>query len=166
MGILRDYKCAEHGYFESFNPICPSGCVENVLVVHLKAVGIKSRRTKKSDQTLKNLAADFGMSDIKSTREGDNQAGYYTRNNAGKGEEVRIQSYKEAQSKKESRPGDLAIWGGKGNMNMQSLLAGRAVQSVRGEPIGFNPKDAGNLTGPKAASLMNDHEGLTIKANK
>jgi hypothetical protein len=36
-------------------------------------------------------------------------------------------------------------------------------QSIKGEPVGMNPKDAGNLTGPRAASYTADHENLAIK---
>jgi hypothetical protein len=154
--ILKDHKCPEHGYFESYVPECPHGCTEGIKVVFLKAPGLKSDKTKKNDQTLKNLASDFQMSNIKSTREGENQAGYYTRN---------LQAPKEVQqAMKEARPGDAAIWGGgmKG-LNMQSILTGGAARPVRDESVGFNPKDVGNLTGPKAASYIPDHEGLKIK---
>ena len=33
MAVLNDYKCAEHGFFEGFEPVCPDGCTENVHVV-------------------------------------------------------------------------------------------------------------------------------------
>jgi hypothetical protein len=149
--ILRDYKCDEHGFFESDVPVCPHGCTDSVFAVYLKAPGLKSDRTKKADDTLKGLASDFNMTDIKSTREGEHQTGYLARNAS-------------EEAKREPRPGDNAIWGGgfKG-LNMQNILAGRAVQSIHGESVGLNPKDAGNLTGPKAASYMQDHEGLAIK---
>lgn len=151
--ILRDYKCDEHGFFESDQPVCPQGCTDSVFAVYLKAPGLKSDRTKNADQTLQNLASDFNMTDIKSTREGEHQTGYLARNAA-------------PEAKREPRPGDAAIWGGgfKG-LNMQNILSGRAVQSIHGEPVGINPKDTGNLTGPKAASYMADHESLSIKSD-
>jgi hypothetical protein len=42
----------------------------------------KTGRTKRNDNNLKQLAADFGMTDIKSVKEGESQQGYLTRNNA------------------------------------------------------------------------------------
>ena len=48
-------------------------------------------------------------------------------------------------------------------MNMGSILGGNQFRSVAGESVGFNPKAAGNLTGPKAASYIADHENLTVK---
>jgi hypothetical protein len=142
--ILKDHKCPEHGFFEGYEPVCPQGCTEGVKVVFLKAPAYKSDRTKNSDKTLTKLAKDFQMTDIKSTREGDNQAGYYTRNN------------------KEPRPGDSAIWGGGAGMNMQSILGG-AIRPVRDEAVGVRPNQVGNLTGPRAASYVQDHENLKIK---
>ena len=157
--ILHDYKCPEHGYFEAYAAICPEGCEEGVMIVHLQAPGFMSDKTKGSDKNLKQLAMDFNMTNIKSTREGDSQAGYYTRKNAEVPKEVA-----EAQQVQEGRPGDAAIWGGgmKG-LNMQSILSGRAVQSIHGEPVGIKPKEAGNLTGPRVASYTADHENLAIK---
>ena len=91
------------------------------------------------------------MSDIKSTREGDTQAGYHHHQVPAEPQE------------REARPGDAAIWGGNfQNINMQAALAGQVAKSVRGESVGVNPKDAGNLTGPKAASYIADHENLAI----
>lgn len=146
--ILRDYKCEEHGYFESYHPECPvEGCDAEVYMVLLKAPGIISDRTKGADSTLKGLASDFNMTNIKSTREGEAQSGYYTRNNA--------------PEPREPRPGDAAIWGGSSKYNMQSIMAG-AIKPIRDEAVSLNPKAAGNFTGPKAASYMADHQNLKI----
>jgi len=41
-------------------------------------------------------------------------------------------------------------------------MSGGAVRPVRDESVGFRPQDAGNLTGPKAASYMQDHENLKV----
>jgi len=82
MGILRDYYCDSHGIFEAWEPQCPmKHCKSEISVVHLKPVGTRSDKTKKADKTIKNLALDFGMTDIKSTKEGEHQTGYITRNN-------------------------------------------------------------------------------------
>ena len=148
MGVLHDYKCAEHGFFEGFEAVCPHGCTENVMIVYLQAPNLKSDRTKNADTTLDNLASDFKMTNIKSTREGDTQGNYLTRNNA--------------TAPVESRPGDAVMWGNAGRFNLQNVLQGGAVAPVRDEQVGFNPQQAGNLTGPKAASYIQDHENLKV----
>ena len=151
MSVLHDYLCESHGLFESYEPKCPiKFCTAELNMVFLKPVAVKSDKTKQADRNLRGLAQDFQMSDIKSTREGDTQAGYHHHNVP----EPEV---------KEARPGDAAIWGGNfQNINMQAALAGKVAQSVRGESVGVNPKDAGNLTGPKAASYIADHENLAI----
>jgi hypothetical protein len=151
MSVLHDYLCPSHGLFESYEPECPiKFCTAELNMVFLKPVAVKSDKTKQADRNLRGLAQDFQMSDIKSTREGDTQAGYHHHNVP----EPEV---------KEARPGDAAIWGGNfQNINMQAALAGKVAQSVRGESVGVNPKDAGNLTGPKAASYIADHENLAI----
>lgn len=152
--ILRDYKCETHGFFENWHPTCPAGC-EDVKQVYLRAPGIVSSRTRGTDATLKGLAKDFGMTDIKSTREGEYQAGFYTKQNQPQ------QPQQEAP--KEARPGDAAIWGGDNRFNMGNLLRGGAVRPIADESVGVRPQDVGNLTGPKTASYIADHENLTVK---
>jgi hypothetical protein len=50
---------------------CPMKlCKGELSKVFLKPVGLKSDKTKATDKNLKNLALDFGMTDIKSTRAG------------------------------------------------------------------------------------------------
>lgn len=151
MAILRSYSCPRHGVFDAWEAECPHGC-KDVTQVFTKAFAIKSQRTKNTDATLKGLASDFKMTNIKSTREGDHQEGYFTRNNAPppKGHEA---------------ANGGVLWGGGGRFDMGSALAGKAVSSVKGEAVGFNPKDMGNLTGPKAASYIQDHQGLKINAD-
>lgn len=151
--ILKDFKCVEHGYFEGYYPQCPQGCVDDIMRVYLKAPAFKSDRTKRTDKTVQNLATDFKMTDIKSTREGESQQGYFTRNNPKAPPAV-------AQS---GRPGDAAIWGGgfKG-LNMQSVIQGHAIRPVKDESVSVAPKDVANLTGPRAASYIADHENLAI----
>ena len=153
MGILRDYHCPTHGYFESFEAQCPmKKCDEEVSIVHLQPVGMKSDKTKHNDKTLNQLAIDFNMTDIKSTREGESQTGYLTRNNKEK--------------PKEERPGDAAIWGNAGGRwNVDSLVKGNGYRSINGESVGVNPKDLGNLTAPRTASYIADHDNLQINPN-
>jgi hypothetical protein len=157
--IIRDYKCSEHGYFEAYAPICPEGCEKTVMTVFLQAPGIVSAKTRKNDKTVRKLAEDYKMSDIKSTREGESQSGYYTRDNSAVPKEVA-----EAQQIRDARPGDSAIWGGGlNNLTMPSILKGGAIKPIRDEPVGFNPKSNTNLTGPRAASYVADHENLSVK---
>ena len=56
-------------------------CAEEVAIVYLQPVGMMSDGTKKNDKTINQLAMDFDMTNIKSTREGENQAGFFTRKN-------------------------------------------------------------------------------------
>ena len=151
MSVLHDYLCEEHGLFESYEPKCPMKfCKAELQMVFLKPVSLKSDKTKQADHHLKGLAEDFDMTDIKSTREGDTQAGMH--------------HHKLPPAEKEPRPGDSAIWGGNfQNINLQSALAGQVAKPVRDESVGVNPHNTGKLTGPKAASYIADHENLTVK---
>jgi len=153
MGILRDYHCPTHGYFESFEAQCPmKRCDEEVAIVHLQPVGLKSDKTKHNDKTINQLAIDFNMTDIKSVREGESQTGYLTRNNT--------------TESKEPRPGDAVMWGNVGGRyQLDSLVKGNGYRSINGEPVGVNPKDLGNLTAPKTASYIADHDNLQINSN-
>ena len=152
MAVLRSYQCVKHGYFDAWEAECPHGC-KKVTQVFLKPFSIKSDRTKGADKTLKGLASDFQMTDIKSTREGEFQTGYHTRNN------------KPELNKGHEAANGGVMWGGAGRFDMGSALAGKAVQSGNGEPAGFDPKNLGKLTGPRAASYQADHQGLKINAD-
>lgn len=71
MAILRDYECAAHGTFESFEPRCPAGCPDRyVKLVFLKPVGTRSRGTRVMDQQLRGLADDYKLPDIKNDKDG------------------------------------------------------------------------------------------------
>ena len=164
MAVINDYKCEKHGYFEARKPQCPmKGCAAEVMLVFLQAPSLVSERTKRNDKTVKQLAMDFDMSNIKSTREGENQAGFFTRKNKTSKKQLEHEKAAAEAKQREARPGDSARWGSKSGMNMGSILRGNQFRSVAGESVGFNPKDAGNLTGPKAASYIADHENLTVK---
>ena len=166
MAILRDYYCESHGVFEAWEPECPmKHCKATISIIHLKPVGMKSAKTAKTDKTLEGLAKDFGMTDIKSTREGEHQTGYLKRNNKLSDKEyaeaTAASEHFESQKQKEGRAGDAAIWGNGGNISMKSVLGGQ-FKSVAGESVGINPREAGNLTGPKPASYIPDHENLSV----
>jgi hypothetical protein len=140
MAVLRDYKCPTHGYFTAWEPKCEHGC-DDVAVVFLKAPTMRDSvvggRSKKNDTNIKQLAKDFNMTNIKSTREGEAQDGYLARNNAEKTAQEKAYEAEQAQ-----RRANGVIWGEAGRYSMQSMLAGGAVKSAMGEAVGFNPKDA------------------------
>ena len=182
MPVLKDFKCDHHGYFESRQPKCPmKGCTHEVFQVHLQAPGLVSAKTKFTDKSSKQLANEFGMSNIKSAREGENQAGYLTRNNKftekeyanaekfatrKRGNKDQLKKPPIPETPQEPRAGDNAIWGGAfQGMNMQSILAGRYSQSIKGESAGLTPSQAGITVGPRAdpSSSLRDPDNLQIK---
>jgi hypothetical protein len=78
MAVLKDYKCLAHGFFESWEPRCKHGCDgEAIRVAFLQPVGLRSDNTRHADTTMQGLAQEFGMSDIKSVREGEAQPPRY-----------------------------------------------------------------------------------------
>ena len=165
MAVLHDWKCPTHGYFESTEAKCyRKRCKQEVMKVFLQAPGIIGDRTKGIDKTAKQLAIDYNMTNIKSAKEGESQQGYYTRNN-----QTPTAPVESAAVRPEPRPGDSAIWGGQGQgMSMKSILSGKYSKPVgptlgkEAESAGINPRDAGNLTGPRAASYIPDHQNLQI----
>ena len=186
MAVKNDYKCDKHGYFESYKPQCPmKGCTDEVYVVFLQAPNLVSAKTRFTDKSTKQLAIEFGMSDIKTTREGEHQEGFLTKKNkftekeyeqaekfATRKKGVDKDKLKPAslppppQAPKEARPGDSALWGGGfQGLNMQSLLTGRGIQPVRDEQVGLTPSQAGINSGPKIdpSSTLRDPDNLTIK---
>jgi hypothetical protein len=122
-----------------------------------------SDKTKKNDKTIKQLAMDFDMTNVKSAREGENQAGFFTRKNKTSKKQLEKEAAAAAEQNRQPQPRDSVIWGGDNRYSMGNVLRGGAVRPVAGESVGFNPKDAGNLTGPKTASYIADHEQLKIK---
>jgi hypothetical protein len=166
MAILRDYYCESHGVFEAWEPECPmKHCKAPISIIHLKPVGTRSAKTAKTDKTLEGLAKDFDMTDIKSTREGEHQTGYLKRKNKLTDKEfaqaTEAMQANNSQKQQEGRVGDGALWGSGGNISMKSVLGGQ-FKSVMGESVGINPKETGNLTGPKPASYIPDHENLSV----
>ena len=167
MAILRDYYCTNHGIFEAWEPNCPMKlCKGEISVVHLKPVGTRSPKTSATDKNLKQLAIEYDMTDIKSTKAGEHQTGYMKRKNKLSDKQFAeatdaIQSQNQ-QQQKQTRPGDSVIWGGGGNINMKSVMGGQ-FKSVNGESVGINPKAAGDLQGPRTASYMADPDNLQVK---
>jgi hypothetical protein len=83
MAVVNDYKCPKHGYFESRKPQCPmKDCYEEVMVVFLQAPSAGLAQKPSSQTSLQsNSQWSSDMSDIKTTREGEHQTGFLTRNN-------------------------------------------------------------------------------------
>ena len=152
-GVLHDYECPTHGVFEARAPRkCPfKGCTEEITRVFLKAPGLKSDRTKQSDATMRQLAMDYRMTDVKSVREGESQAGFIAQHQTGRPAPA---------PPPESRPGDAVMWGSGGGFNLNSVLKGGAARSIAGESVGAAPKDVGIRSGPKTGSYVADHEKL------
>ena len=167
MAVLHDYYCETHGMFEAWEAKCPmKNCSSTISKVFLKPVGMKSDKTKATDKNMKNLALDFGMTDIKRTYEGEHQEGYLTRNNKLSkkqfAEATEAMVHNNNMQAAQARPGDSVIWGGGGNINMKSVMGGQ-FKSVAGESVGINPRDAGPMRGPTPGVVMNDHENLQVK---
>jgi len=192
MAVVNDFHCAKHGYFESRTPKCPmKGCNEEVMVVFLQAPNLVSAKTRFTDKSTKQLAMEFGMSDIKTTREGEHQEGFLAKKNkftekeyadaekfatrkkgVDKDKLKRQVPTPQAEAPREARPGDSAVWGGgmKG-MNMQSILAGQFSKPVgpslgkEPEAAGLTPSQAGINSGPRVdpSSTLRDPENLQIK---
>ena len=167
MAILRDYYCTNHGIFEAWEPECPMKlCKGEISVVHLKPVGTRSPKTSATDKNLKQLAIEYDMTDIKSTKAGEHQTGYMKRKNKLTdkqfAEATDAMQAQNQQQQKQSRPGDSVIWGSGGNISMKSVMGGQ-FKSVNGESVGINPKAAGDLQGPRTASYMADPDNLQVK---
>lgn len=138
MSVLHDYKCLAHGYFEAWGPECPHGCKgDSIQKVFLQAVGIKSDSTKRNDETLNNLANDYGMSDIHTPRGGESQMD---------------------ASKRQSNP--FAVqWAAPQSISNYNT-APIADESVNGLQLG---RETGKLQSLRPSVVMKDHENLSIK---
>ena len=166
MPVLHDYFCSEHGIFEAWEAKCPMKiCKGEISKVFLKPVGMKSDKTKSTDKNLKQLAIDYDMTDIKSTKEGEHQTGYMKRKNKLSDKQfAQATEAMQATQQQGPRPGYQVMWGGVGAINMKSVMGGK-YKPIADEPVGINPKSAGNLTGPRAGVIMNDHENLQVKTS-
>jgi len=139
MAVLKDYKCLAHGYFEAWEPLCPKGCDgEAIMVAFLQPVGLRSDTTKHSDTTMRGLAQDFGMSDIKSVREGEAQPPRF-------GQQPQQNPY-------------AVQWGN------PSQISGYDIRPIADESVnGLQLAQATGRIKPLAPSIVQrDHENLTI----
>lgn len=71
MAVLREFRCFAHDLaFESVeeNPRCPSGCSNKFVVQEFRTpVGIRSSGTRVMDEMGKQLADDYGLTDMRNT---------------------------------------------------------------------------------------------------
>ena len=140
--VVKEWRCAQHGFFEGTDPICPQGCEEDIMQVFLTPVAVKSSRTKKADKTLEQLALDYSMSDIKSVREGEAQPRRFP--------EKPVQAPTNPFAVQWGRPQSI------GNYNLGSI----AGENPNG--LAAVKQSGVQLTQPKAASYIADHENLKI----
>jgi len=73
VSVIKEFKCEQHGVFDSSHPICPAfGChSEKVERVFITPVGIKSEFVTRHEKGIKKLAAAYGQSDFKTARAGE-----------------------------------------------------------------------------------------------
>jgi hypothetical protein len=144
MSVVHDYKCPAHGFFESREPVCPSGCTD-VQMVFLQAVGVKSDSTKQADTTMRELAKDYGMSDIKSVREGEAQP----------------HALLNAKQKQMAQNPFAVQWGAPTNVGNYNL------NPIKDETVGglTAVRNSGvRLASPKPGVVTHDHENLKIQS--
>ena len=142
--VVKEWKCDEHGYFEGKEGICPNGCTEGINQVFLTPVAYKSDRSKGIDKTSRQLAMDFNMSDIKTVGEGERQP-------------PRFQ-----QPKQPDRPHmqNGVMWANPTSVGQYGIRS-VAGESVNG--LAALRESGAQLTKPRAASYIADHENLKIK---
>ena len=172
MSVLKDYMCTEHGVFESWEAKCPMKfCKGELSVIFLKPVGMKSEKTKSNDRNLKQLALEFDMTDIKSTKAGEHQEGYLKRKN--KLSDKEFEQAGEAMNHNNKMQEEQLIkqrlsgvnWGNGGNINLKSVMGGQ-FKPVADESVSVLPKSVGQFVPPKpGAGTQVDHEGLKINTS-
>jgi len=75
MAVIKEYFCKAHGHFEAIDAICPHGCsATSVERVFITAPGYPQKMGG-IDRTLKSLASDFNMTDMKHNSNGSISGG-------------------------------------------------------------------------------------------
>ena len=141
--VIKEWKCEEHGYFESDRPECPEGCTRGISQVFLTPVKYKSDRSKNIDKTTQQLALDYKMSYIKTVREGEAQPPRLA---------------KDQPTPDANRPTGV-MWGNPksiGNYNLSSIK-GETTNGLAAVKQG-----GVQLTKPRTASYIADHQNLKI----
>lgn len=127
MGVLREYRCFAHDLeFESTeaNPRCPAGCSRKFVVQEFRtAPSIRSGGTRVADVMQRQLAQDYGLTDMRNDKDGSSVMSS-TRSASG-------------GARQSAAEAPRAYWN-------PSLFPVRQGWAARGEqaPV-FNPKSAG-----------------------
>jgi hypothetical protein len=141
MAILRVYLCPKHGVSECFDdePRCRIKRCKADLQEMIASPAIIHRSTKRTDATVAQLAADYKMTDVKSTREGEAQKGGEQK---GKG----------------------VLWGQMGKVGLDQIVKGGPPRPIHDEPVGLQRREMGTLTGPldRGVIVRRDHENLKV----
>jgi hypothetical protein len=71
MAVVKEYRCAAHGPFEGTEQACPYGCPPRFVVREFRsAPAFQAKRTRNIDGTLRGIASDFGLTDMKNDPKG------------------------------------------------------------------------------------------------
>ena len=171
MGVLKDYMCSQHGVFEAREPKCPiKFCAGDLSVVFLQPVAIKSAKTKATDDNIKQLAIDFDMTNIKSTKEGQHQEGYLKRKNKlsdkefDQAGEAMAHNQKMEEEQLVNQRLSCAMWGNGGNISLGSVMKGQ-FKPVADEAVSVLPNQVAKFSAPVAGKgTLVDHENLQVKS--
>ena len=117
-GVIKEWRCLAHGHFEAVEPaVCPKGGCTTVERIFLTAPSIKNDNTKRADANLRQIALDFGLSDMRSAREGET-----TR--------IKTKQQREAEALQEKLRHRFAVMPGKGgtyNVETKQVVGGSSA---------------------------------------
>lgn len=82
MAVMKEWRCAAHGPFESPTQSCPHGCSPSFVRREIRTVpGHVGTKTKRADWAINALAEDFGYSDIQGSPSRTNSIAEYATKN-------------------------------------------------------------------------------------
>jgi hypothetical protein len=152
MAVLKQWECRAHGNFEEFAsdgevPKCPSGCGKRfVRRVFLQPPGLLGKVTKNTDKTLRGLAADFKMTNLK-----NDKAGGSVMDAMGKKREYTWMPMTDAVKKMGKSATDLTALGfGKG-MYGKNQVDARVVGKIPAPLPRFDARDSGGYSKDSSA---------------
>lgn len=165
MPVLKEYRCAVHGDFESAksDPLCPEGC-DTVDRIFLTPPGFRSERTSNIDRTVRGLAKSHGMTDI------SNAGGVAAKRQTG-AQQNREQEFREFVRGRYGEGWGKVPKGGVMNVKTHEIES-RTGSGVAGalaahhSPAGNALADARPIMeamGPKPVLVRRDHEGLKVQ---
>lgn len=164
MAIAKEYICPGHGPFESDRPICPSGCTVAEREFRTPPA-FHNGTTSKTDDLIRSQVEAFGLSNIRSAREGE------TSRIPSAGEKKQAEFQKAIRQKYPSNWGAIAPGG---TMNVRT---GAVEKSDRGPGAaatiaqhGAEPANVIEQTGLKGAKpayqAVQDKQGLKVDISK